>query len=99
MGAADFLRGVTVRPGTLTVVWHSIMRQYVPKDEWDAVEGELARLAEASTPAAPFAYIAFEPLRPGSGHRFVLTVRAGAGPVEVLAEALPHGLPARPFRP
>ena len=99
VGAADFLRGVTVRPGTLTVVWHSIMRQYVPKDEWDAVEGELARLAEASTPAAPFAYIAFEPLRPGSGHRFVLTVRAGAGPVEVLAEALPHGLPARPFRP
>ena len=99
VGAAEFLRGVTVQPGALTVVWHSIMRQYVPKDEWHAVEGELARLAGAGSTEAPFAYIAFEPRRSGSEHRFVLTVRAGDGPEEVLAEAVPHGLPARPFVP
>ncbi|MFC8450785.1 DUF2332 domain-containing protein [Kitasatospora sp. NPDC057223] len=99
VGAAEFLRAVTVQPGALTVVWHSIMRQYVPKDEWRAVEGELARLAGASSPTAPFAYIAFEPRRYGSEHRFVLTVRPGDGPEEVLAEAVPHGLPARPFGP
>ncbi|MFC9326295.1 DUF2332 domain-containing protein [Kitasatospora sp. NPDC057015] len=129
IGAAAFLREVTVRPGALTVVWHSIMRQYVPKDEWETVEGELTRLAETSSVEAPFAYLAFEPLRggvlagsgPGGGggkggeggtgggtgvsarsdggseHRFVLTVRAGAAEPEVLAEAPPHGLPARPF--
>ncbi|GHH82977.1 hypothetical protein GCM10018781_69040 [Kitasatospora indigofera] len=99
IGAAAFLREVTVQPGALTVVWHSIMRQYVPEDEWAAVEQELTRLAESSSPAAPFAYLAFEPLRSGAGagHRFVLTVRAGTGAPEVLAEAPPHGLPARPY--
>ncbi|WP_079197560.1 DUF2332 domain-containing protein [Streptomyces sp. CB03911] len=105
IGAAAFLREVTVQPGALTVVWHSIMRQYVPADEWSDVEQELTRLAEASSAEAPFAYLAFEPLRSGTGagsgggagHRFVLTVRAGADEPEVLAEAPPHGLPARPF--
>ncbi|MCX5212698.1 DUF2332 domain-containing protein [Kitasatospora sp. NBC_00240] len=99
IGAAAFLREVTVRPATLTVLWHSIMRQYVPPDEWTAVERELTRPAESSSAEAPFAHLTFEPLRPGAGagHRFVLTVRAGTGEPEVLAEAPPHGLPARPF--
>ncbi|GAA2144000.1 DUF2332 domain-containing protein [Kitasatospora kazusensis] len=93
-GAADFLRDVHGADGALTVVWHSIMRQYVPKPEWQRVEGELARLAAASTPAAPFAHIAFEPRRVGTEHHFLLTVRVGTGPEQVLAEAPPHGLPA-----
>ncbi|MEV4614000.1 DUF2332 domain-containing protein [Kitasatospora sp. NPDC049258] len=94
-GAADFLRGVDVVDGTLTVVWHSIMRQYVPAEEWAAVERELARLAGRSTAAAPFAHLAFEPRRDGDTHRFVLTVRSGREPERPLAEAAPHGLPAR----
>ncbi|WP_280716705.1 DUF2332 domain-containing protein [Kitasatospora sp. MAP5-34] len=93
-GAADFLREVRVAAGALTVVWHSVMRQYVPKPEWQRAELELARLAAASTPTAPFAHIAFEPRRTGAEHRFLLTVRVGTGPEHVLAEALPHGLPA-----
>ncbi|WP_371497276.1 DUF2332 domain-containing protein [Kitasatospora sp. NBC_00374] len=95
MGAAEFLRGVRVADGALTVVWHSVMRQYVSAEEWALVEGELDRLADASTAAAPFAHIAFEPRRAGELHSFVLTVRAGRGPGRVLAEAAPHGLPAR----
>ncbi|MER8185472.1 DUF2332 domain-containing protein [Kitasatospora sp. NPDC094015] len=94
-GAADFLRGVRVADGALTVVWHSVMRQYVPAAEWAAVEAELERLAEQSTAAAPFAHLAFEPRRDGGMVRFVLTVRAGREPERVLAEAAPHGLPAR----
>ncbi|BFV59098.1 DUF2332 domain-containing protein [Kitasatospora sp. CMC57] len=96
IGAADFLGPVSVAEEALTVVWHSVMRQYVPAEEWARVEAELARLAAASTPTAPFAHLAFEPTRVGGSEqrRFVLTVRAGTGPAQVLAEAVPHGLPA-----
>ncbi|MCF6526206.1 DUF2332 domain-containing protein [Streptomyces sp. JJ36] len=100
-GAADFLAEVRTRPGTLTVVWHSVMRQYVPRPEWRRVEEELARLAAESGPDAGFAHLAFEPQRegapdgPAEEHRFALTARLGTGPLEELAEAHPHGLPAR----
>jgi hypothetical protein len=95
VGAADFLAGIAVRPGTLTVVWHSVMRQYVPAAEWARVEGELDRLAASETEQARFAHVYFEPNRVGEQHRFQLVVRLGAGPRTALAEARPHGLPAR----
>ncbi|MFC1434048.1 DUF2332 domain-containing protein [Streptacidiphilus sp. N1-3] len=95
VGAAEFLAGIDTRPGTLTAVWHSVMRQYVPAEEWAQVERELARLAAAGTPEAPFVHIAFEPERDGERFPFRLTVRQGMGKREVLAEASPHGLPAR----
>ncbi|ACZ88965.1 DUF2332 domain-containing protein [Streptosporangium roseum] len=94
-GAADFLAGVRLEPGTLTVVWHSIMRQYVPAAEWARVEAELDRLAAAATVEARFAHISFEPRRVGERHRFRLAVRLGTAAGTVVAEARPHGLPAR----
>lgn len=93
-GAAEFLSTLDVEPGTLTVVWHSVMRQYVPRAEWAAVEAELARLAAAATPEAGFAHIAFEPGRHDAGAEFWLSVRLGTGPERLLAAAHPHGLPA-----
>ncbi|MBH1935565.1 DUF2332 domain-containing protein [Streptomyces sp. AV19] len=96
-GAADFLATTAPRPGTLTVVWHSVMRQYVPPAEWSRAEAELDRLGRAGRgPGAGwFAHLAFEPRRVGGVHRFVLTARLGDGPPEVLAEAHPWGLDAR----
>ncbi|MDT0266059.1 DUF2332 domain-containing protein [Streptomyces sp. DSM 44915] len=93
-GAAEFLSTVDVEPGTLTVVWHSVMRQYVPADEWVAVEAELARLAASATPDAGFAHLAFEPGRTDDGAAFWLSARVGTGPERLLASAHPHGLPA-----
>lgn len=95
VGAADFLAAVRLVPGTITVVWHSIMRQYVPAAEWARVEAELDRLATAATAEARFAHVSFEPRRVGDRHRFRLAVRLGGAAEEVLAEAPPHGLPAR----
>ncbi|RKE19254.1 DUF2332 domain-containing protein [Streptomyces sp. TLI_171] len=94
VGAAEFLRDVHLAEGALTVVWHSIMRQYVPAEEWRLVEAELERLAADSGPAAPFVHLALEPRRVGDAHRFLLTARLGKEPETVLAEAVPHGLPA-----
>jgi len=91
VGAADFLAGIRPEPGTLTVVWHSVMRQYVPAAEWTRVERELERLAAAGP---EFAHISFEPPR-GDGPRFLLTVRSGTDAPVAVAEAPPHGLPAR----
>jgi hypothetical protein len=94
LGAADFLAGVELEPGTLTVVWHSVMRQYVPAGEWARVERELDRLAAAATGDAAFAHVSFEPRGTGGQHRFSLAVRLGAAQETVLAGARPHGLPA-----
>jgi hypothetical protein len=91
-GAADFLAGVRPESGTLTVVWHSVMRQYVPRAEWARVERELDRLAGAGTPAAPFAHISFEPRRVGAKYPFRLAVRLGAASETIVAGAHPHGL-------
>ncbi|WBB65966.1 DUF2332 domain-containing protein [Micromonospora sp. WMMD812] len=93
VGAADFLAGLDPRPGTLTVVWHSVMRQYVPAEEWARVTGELDRLAATADADAPVAYLFFEP-DPVDGRHCQLRARINAGPQRVLAEAHPHGLPA-----
>ncbi|WP_225448142.1 DUF2332 domain-containing protein [Streptacidiphilus sp. P02-A3a] len=96
LGAAEFLAGVELRPGTLTVVWHSVMRQYVPAAEWAQVSVELDRLAAASTPEAGFAHIAFEPERTAEGKfAFRLSVTGGPdGERKLLAEGRGHGIPA-----
>ncbi len=91
VGAADFLARVDVEPGTLTVVWHSVMRQYVPEAQWRRVEAELDRLAAASTSDAGFAHICFEPDQAG---QYQLALRLGSAPHQVLAQAPAHGLPA-----
>ncbi|WP_049579301.1 DUF2332 domain-containing protein [Streptomyces sp. SBT349] len=93
--AAEFLSAVELEHGTLTVVWHSVMRQYVPAAEWAEVERELARLAASATEEAGFAVLAFEPRDVEGTHAFWLSVRSGAGPERLLATAHPHGLPAR----
>ncbi|MCM6777550.1 DUF2332 domain-containing protein [Nocardia sp. CDC159] len=93
--ARDFLGDLDLVPGTLTIVWHSVMRQYVPEEEWRAVRAELARLAAASSPRAAFAHICFEPQGTADdGNGFLLTARLGDAPPRLLARAAPHGIPA-----
>ncbi|MDM4721420.1 DUF2332 domain-containing protein [Micromonospora sp. WMMA1363] len=94
-GAADFLAGIRPEAGTLTVVWHSVMRQYVPAQEWARVIDELARLGAAATPDAPVAHLLFEPYPRAGRYRFQLRARLNTRPERLLAEAHPHGLPAR----
>ncbi|MFC3503274.1 DUF2332 domain-containing protein [Micromonospora krabiensis] len=93
IGAADFLTGIDPRPGTLTVVWHSVMRQYVPAEEWTRVLAELDRLAAAAGDDSPVAHLFFEP-QPPHGRHFELHARLNGGPEHLLATAHPHGLPA-----
>ena len=83
-------------PGVSTVVFHSIVMQYLS----EAGRAELRHVVEAAgtraTPAAPFAWLRFEPSRPnGSGRGLVTLTTWPGGHERLLAESYPHGPPIR----
>jgi hypothetical protein len=82
--------------GAWTVLWHSVMWQYVPRAEQQVVTAALVALGAAATPAAPVAHLRLEPEPPAGqdGPRFLVRLRAWPGGDDrLLAEAAPHGLP------
>lgn len=94
--AADFVAECKPAEGALTVLWHSVMWQYLPAKEQDRAAARIDEAGAAATESAPFAHIAFEPRRltPAGRHRFVVSVRTWPGGVErLVGEAPPHGLP------
>lgn len=96
-GAAEMLDGLELREGAVTVVWHSVVRQYLGHDERAAVDAHLARLGAAASETAPFAHLAMEPGRrsPEHAREMLVTLRAWphAPQERVLATAHPHGVP------
>jgi hypothetical protein len=101
-GAAEFLAEVGVRPGFLTVVWHSIVWQYLPTNERAAVIAELDRLAREASDEAPVAHVSLEPDPDAVGRSLLLPeVRlrlAPQGVDSVLGVAPAHGVPVQ-WRP
>lgn len=97
VGAADLLDDLELREGCVTVVWHSVVRQYLAAEERVRVDRRLEALGSAATTRAPFAHLAMEPGRRGagtpSGMDVVLRTWPGTGEVRVLGHAAPHGLP------
>ena len=60
---------LALREGHLTVLWHSVMWQYLPPPEQRAAEAALAALGAAATAEAPLARVSLEPagaLAPGA---------------------------------
>jgi len=95
-GAADFLEQLDVREGTTTVVWHSVMWQYLPTDEQERSAGLIEALGERTTAKAPLAHLFLEPTRRDAArdHEFlvVMTTWPG-GERRILGRAAPHGVP------
>jgi HAD superfamily hydrolase (TIGR01509 family) len=60
------------RDGELTVVWHSVMRQYVDPGEWQALL-EAVGAALVTSPERPIAWVGMEPVSNGPGD--TITVR------------------------
>ena len=101
IGAGDLLEEVVDgaraedREGCATVVWHSVMRQYLPAEEDARVAAALDRGLAAATADAPFVHLALEPGEAAGG--FEVRLRA-AGPRRLeatLGVAHPHGVPVR----
>ncbi|GAB2929284.1 DUF2332 domain-containing protein [Rhodococcus aerolatus] len=89
-------------PGVLTVVWHSVVRQYVDRAERARAREVLAGAAARADARAPLAHLSYEPVRvvlpDGTpGHRFELRLRTwpGDGAVRVLGHGGGHGTPFR----
>ncbi len=77
-------------PGRATVLFHSIMWQYMPDATRAAIEGDIQQAGAAATPGAPFAWLRFEPLQPET--RPALSLSLWPGPHHAtLAHAHAHG--------
>ena len=96
VGAADFIERLEVRPGTVTVLWHSVMWQYLSKDEQARARAAIDAVGETAPAEAPFAHLFLEPTRrtPESAHEFLVVLETWPGGERIiLGTAAPHGLP------
>jgi len=94
--AITYVRSLQLEPGTVLVLWHSVMWQYLGTDERVAVLARLDELGGQATDTMPLAHLWLEPRRrrPDADYEFLLTLRTWPGDEEqVLARTLGHGLP------
>lgn len=93
-GAAVFVRDLELVEGTTTVVWHSVMWQYLSTDEQDAVASRTSELGAGASASRRLAHIAVEPLQrdPSPVHGVRLQVWPG-GEERRLGTTVPHGIP------
>ncbi|MGC4111222.1 MAG: DUF2332 domain-containing protein [Nocardioides sp.] len=105
-GAATYVAALRLVPGTVTVLWHSVMWQYVPREQQDAVVARLAELGAAATPDSPLVHLFAEPTRrtPEEEHEFWVCAESwpglgsgpGTGPAgerEFWGRMAAHGVP------
>ncbi|HYP47700.1 MAG TPA: DUF2332 domain-containing protein, partial [Thermoleophilaceae bacterium] len=93
-GAADWLErrlGASV-PGACTVVFHSIVMQYVDDAERGRINRVIAAAGARASEAAPLAHLALEP---GGEHAELRLTRWPGGHERLLARCGYHGSPVR----
>lgn len=94
--AMDLVVAFAARPGTLGVLWRSVMWQYVPAAERAVLLAHLEEAGAAASGDAPLAHVTFEPRRPAPGqpHELVVATRTWPdGHEMVLGSAPAHGMP------
>ncbi len=80
----------TQRTGCATVIYHSVMWQYMPEPTRNGLRGLIEATGSHATRQAPLAWLAFEPPDNDARMQLTLTLWPG-GQRRVLAEAHPHG--------
>lgn len=90
--AADFVRRelATRRPGECAVLMHSVVWQYIGRDEQEDIRAQMADAGRTATPDAPLAWLRFEPPKPELRVELRATVWPG-GEDQLLASCHPHG--------
>jgi hypothetical protein len=99
--AASYVERLALVPGTVTVLWHSVMWQYVPPEQQQRVTTRLSALGASASADAPLVHLFAEPTRrtPDDEHRFWMCAETWAGRGEsdgervFLGRMAPHGLP------
>jgi hypothetical protein len=102
--ASEFVREMDLVPGATTVLWHSVVWQYLPDDERAAVSDRLEELGARADAEAALAHLRLEPerRRAGGDHEFLVRLRTWPGGPQgsdrsdrLLGVAHPHGIPTR----
>jgi len=89
-------RLVRQTPGVATVVFHSMVAQYLGEDGQSRLRSAFSDAAHPVTNDAPLAWLRLEPSNPDGGGRFLVHLTTWPGGEErLLAEAHPHGPPVR----
>ncbi|MGZ0152590.1 DUF2332 domain-containing protein [Kribbella sp. WER1] len=90
--AVSFLQALELSEGHVTVVWHSIMWQYLHRPDRTAIEARLADLGAQATDTAPLAHLSLEPHRGPNGYEYRITLQTWpTGKPQTLGTASPHG--------
>ncbi|WP_460818577.1 DUF2332 domain-containing protein [Nocardioides korecus] len=92
--ASTLLEALELREGCVSVVWHSVVDQYLDPEERARVRSRLEELSASASATAPLAHLALEPDASGSP-ALAVTLRTWPGPARVrrLGRAPAHGLP------
>jgi hypothetical protein len=96
--AVSFLRAIEPAEGHVTVIWHSVMWQYLSKADQFAADETIAALGARATTESPVARLLFEPLRPtpAEPRRFLVILQVWPmGERQILGTGAPHGIPVR----
>ena len=94
--AVAFVGDLETAPGRTTVLWHSVMLQYLASEDRAAVIARIEEIGAAATDEAPFAHLSLEPSRrtPDADHEFLVVLQTWpGGESRLLGSAAPHGLP------
>ncbi len=95
-GAGDYLARLELTEGTTTLLWHSVMWQYLDAGERTRAAARIDELGSSASGSARFAHLALEPRRraPAAAHEFLVTLRQWPGGEErVLGVSSGHGIP------
>jgi hypothetical protein len=92
--ASETIAGISLEPGTWTVLWHSIFQQYLDAEQIREMAEGVTSLAVTATESARFAHVTLELVRPGPDLPVEVTTWPG-GACRVIGTALPHGIPVK----
>ncbi len=98
--AADLVDAIEPVDGHLTVLWHSVLLQYLDAAEKVRIVDRLGQIGSTATDLAPFAHISFEPRRLTTDgvRRYLVTAETWPGRDKeaahaIFGEAPAHGMP------
>jgi hypothetical protein len=94
--ARAFVDDLTLVEGTITVLWHSVMWQYLEPADQQTISAALQALGEQADGHRALAHLSLEPMRRslGAAHEFLVSLRTWpGGQHRIIGSAAPHGLP------
>jgi len=94
--AVSFAKNLSLRAGTTTVLWHSVLWQYLTQHDRDAVTATIQQLGAAASVDMPFAHLCMEPTRrtAESEHEFLVVLELWpTGDRRILGTSAAHGIP------